>query len=123
MKDHKSGNVGVITTAETKENGVLLLQSALQDSRIKRSARCFSIGNSAWVTQAATSAEERFSVCVQDILVQLSRFKKVVKEGNDIFQKTKIEYSGKDGASQDDLVMAYIIGVFFITRFSNGGYS
>ena len=123
VKDEKSGMVGVITTSQTKENGVLLLQSILQDGRIMRAENCLTVGNSAWVQQAATNIEGRFDVCVQDILMQLSKFKKVVKEGNDIFQKTKVEYSGKDGASQDDLVMAYIIGVYFITKFSNGSLS
>lgn len=117
--DPKSGNVGVITTQETKENGVLLLQTALQDHRIRRAKRVFSVGTAAWGLTQAVDPQARFDNCVNDLIVQASRFKKIVKEGNDVFCKTKIEYSGKDGVSQDDLIMAYIIGVYFITKFAN----
>lgn len=103
----------------SQENGVLLLQTAMQNKRFRRASSTFSVGSSAWHGKVSTTPSARFDECVRDALVQASRFKKVVKEGNDIFCKTKIEYSGKDGVSQDDLIMAYIIGVFFITKFSN----
>ena len=118
MCDERSGNIGVITTQESKENGVLLMQTALQNKMVRRARNVFCIGASAWLTGVPTSEEERFNQCVGEAIVQASRFKKLIKEG-DAFQKAKIEFSGKDSANQDDLVMSFIIAFYFVTKYVN----
>lgn len=119
MVDERSGNVGIVTTQESKENGVLLMQTALQNKKIRRSESVFCVGLSAWTAGVATSPVERFDQCTGEAIVQASRFKKLIKEGADVFQKSKIEFSGKDSANQDDLVMSWIIAFYFITKYTN----
>ncbi len=119
MLDERSGNVGIVTTQESKENGVLLMQTALQNKNIRRSESVFCVGLSAWTAGVATSPVERFDQCTGEAIVQASRFKKLIKEGADVFQKSKIEFSGKDSANQDDLVMSWIIAFYFITKYTN----
>ena len=118
MLDEKSKNVGIITTQESKENGVLLMQTALQNRKVRRAEAVFSVGLSAWHAEVPTSEVERFDQCANEAVTQASRFKKLIKEG-DAFQKAKIEFSGKDSANQDDLIMSWIIGFYFITRYVN----
>ena len=118
MCDERSGNVGVITTQESKENGVLLMQTALQNNMVRRASEVFSVGLAAWNPSVPTSRVERFDQCVGEAIMQASRFKKLIKEG-DAFQKAKIEFSGKDSANQDDLVMSWLIAFYFITKYIN----
>ena len=60
MRDVKSNNVGVITTAETKENGVLLMQSILSNGIIFRAKEVFSVGTTAWRQTDDGTEAERF---------------------------------------------------------------
>ena len=67
MRDPKSGNVGVITTAETKENGVLLMQSHLSSNNIARDPKAFSVGQTAWNQKDKTSDADRFKLRIGEL--------------------------------------------------------
>ena len=119
MRDIKSGNIGVITTAETKENGVLLLQTILSNKILYKSNIVFSVGTTAWKTGEKKSDGERFEDRISELHGQVSRFRKVVKSAADAFGLEKVSYSGKDGVHQDDLVMVMLIAVYFIQKSIN----
>lgn len=119
MRDVKSNNVGVITTAETKENGVLLMQSILSNGIIFRAKEVFSVGTTAWRQTDDGTEAERFEARVKELHSQASRFRKMIKTAADAFGLEKICYSGKDGVHQDDLIMVMIIAVYFIQKCVN----
>lgn len=119
MRDKRTQNIGVITTAETKENGVLLLQNALSTGTILRANRNFSVGTTAWRKDKELSDDQRFELRVGELHGQASRFRKVIKSAADVFGLEKVCYSGKDGVHQDDLIMVMIIAVYFIQRCIN----
>jgi hypothetical protein len=103
QRDKKSNNIGVITTADTKENGVLLLQALLSSETVAIHKAPFSVGTTAWNSKDGTNSIDRFKLRVAELHTQLIRFKKVIKAAKDIFGTDKISYSGKDGVHQDDL--------------------
>ena len=119
MRDSKSKNIGVITTAETKENGVLLMQSHLSTGTLRRSNKVFSVGTTAWKSGDASSDGDRFDLRLKELHSQTTRFRKIIKTAADAFGLEKITYSGKDGVHQDDLVMVFIIAVYFIQKALN----
>ena len=119
MCDHKTGNVGVITTAETKENGVLLLQSILSSQTLCRSNKVFSVGTTVWKSGDKRTDAKRFEDRISELHSQVTRFRKIIKTAADAFGLEKISYSGKDGVNQDDLVMVMIIAVYFIQKSMN----
>lgn len=119
MRDSKSNNVGVITTAETKENGVLLLQTILSTGTIHRAKNVFSVGTTAWRKGDDGSETDRFDQRVKELHSQATRFRKMIKTAADAFGLEKICYSGKDGVHQDDLIMVVIIAVYFIQKCIN----
>ena len=119
MRDHKTNNVGVITTSETKENGVLLFQSILSSQTLCKSNKVFSVGTTGWKTGDNRTDAQRFEERVSELHSQVSRFRKVIKTAADAFGLEKISYSGKDGVHQDDLVMVMLIAVYFIQKSMN----
>ena len=110
IRDEKSGNVGIITTQESKENGVLLTQAAIGNNMVtKAKSATFSIGKTAWHGDDGKSMEQRFQERVGELVTQMSKFRKQFKVAADAFQKTKMTFSGKSGVDQDDLIMTFII--------------
>ena len=119
MTDAKTGNNGVITTNETKENGVLLAQNAINSGLFRVHKDVFSIGDTAWKGDDEMTPESRFFLRTKELVYQMSKFKKHVKPVVDGFSKEKTVYSGKDSSNQDDLCMCLLISVYFTQKFIN----
>ena len=84
MTDHKTGNSGIITTNDTKENGVLLVQSAINSNLFGLHEKVFSIGETAWKGDDDLTPESRFFLRTKELIYQMSKFKKHVKPGLDV---------------------------------------
>ena len=122
IRDEKSGNVGIITTQESKENGVLLTQAAIGNNMVtKAKSATFSIGKTAWHGDDGKSMEQRFQERVGELVTQMSKFRKQFKVAADAFQKTKMTFSGKSGVDQDDLIMTFIIMTYWVQKAINSG--
>ena len=119
MTDHKTGNSGIITTNDTKENGVLLVQSAINSNLFGLHEKVFSIGETAWKGDDDLTPESRFFLRTKELIYQMSKFKKHVKPIVDGFSKEKAVYSGKDSSNQDDLCMCLLISVYFTQKYIN----
>tara|TARA_A100001015_G_scaffold60604_1_gene66822 strand:- start:4084 stop:4488 length:405 start_codon:yes stop_codon:yes gene_type:complete len=119
MTDHKTGNSGIITTNDTKENGVLLVQSAINSNLFGIHKDVFSIGETAWKGDDEQTPESRFFLRTKELIYQMSKFKKHVKPIVDGFSKEKAVYSGKDSSNQDDLCMCLLISVYFTQKYIN----
>ncbi len=104
-----------------KENGVLLVQSAINGNLFATHSNVFSIGETAWKGRSADgiSDESRFFLRAKELFYQMSKFKKQVKPVVDGFSREKCVYSGKDSTNQDDLVMCLLILVYFTQKFIN----
>ena len=119
MRDHKTGNIGVITTNENKENAVLLVQSAINSRSFSLAKNVFSVGETTWKGEDGMSDEDRFFKRANELVYQMSRFQKQVKPIVDGFSKEKVVYSGKTSSEQDDLCMCLLIGVYFVQKYIN----
>lgn len=120
IRDDKSGNVGIITTNETKENGILLAQAAITNNIIfKVKTGAFSIGRTAWHGDDGKTNDKRFQERVGELVTQMSKFRKQFKTAADAFSKTKVAFSGKSGVDQDDLVMTFIIMTYWVQKALN----
>ena len=122
VRDEKTNNVGIITTQESKENGVLLTQAAVTNNMITRvKDKAFSIGKTAWHGDDGKTMDQRFRERVGELVTQMSKFRKQFKVAADAFQKTKMTYSGKSGVDQDDLIMTFIIMAYWVQKAVNQG--
>ena len=86
-------------------------------------AKCnvFSIGRTAWHGDDGKTMEQRFKERVAELVPQLSKFRKHFKVAPDAFSKTKMTFSGKSGVDQDDLIMTFIIAIYWIQKSLNAG--
>lgn len=122
IKDEKTGNVGVITTQDTKENGVLLAQAAITNGMVTRAAdHAFSVSKTVWHGDDGKTMSQRFQERVGELVTQMSKFRKQFKVAGDAFSKTKMTYSGKSGSEQDDLIMTFIIMTYWVQKALNSG--
>ena len=120
--DEKTGNVGIITTQDSKENGVLLAQAAITNNMITRARDgAFSIGKTAWHGDDGKTMAQRFQERVSELVTQMSKFRKHFKMAPDAFSKTKMTFSGKSGVDQDDLIMTFIIATYWVQKSLNAG--
>ena len=123
IKDKRTKNVGIITTQESKENGVLLAQTAISNNMVTRAQdKAFSVGRTCWHGSDGKTNQERFMIRVGELTMQMSKFRKQIKVAADAFQKSKVAFSGKSGVDQDDLVMTFIIMTYWVQKLINESF-
>lgn len=102
-----------------QENGVLLVQSAINGDLFSIHKDVFSVGETAWKGDDEQTFESRFFLRIKELVYQMSKFRKHVKPIVDGFSKEKTVYSGKDSSNQDDLCMCLLISVYFTQKYIN----
>ena len=92
LSEGARGELGFLTTANTKERQALMLREALRVGKISFASRFFSI------TMEPEESKKR-------IADELKNFSVIKEPGKTFFAKSRITYSGKINGMQDDCVI------------------
>lgn len=100
-------NAGVMTTNNTKQEGVLITKFALTSDAINI---CNTIITSCWMNKEMCGEKMSDNIC--RLVSQMSNFGEIVQSNKQM--KQTVIYSGKkNGDGKDDMVMALIICVYW----------
>jgi hypothetical protein len=105
-KDDSRKVVGVMTTEEVKINMVNTARTLMQQKKLAIEQNLVCVGKRRGLTGAARQAS-----AIRLLGEQLKRLQQRVKSAKDIFGKSQSRITGKIGAHQDDLAIAFLFGV------------
>ena len=115
-KDEKKSVIGVQTTEEVKINMVNTARAMMQENKIRvlRDLACAGKRKGLKNLEKSSSARNLLAE-------QLKRLQQKIKPAKDVFGTSKAKISGKMGSYQDDIAIAFLLGVHWTLKHTFGG--